>query len=94
MRSVLEALKEKFDLVILDTPPLSGGADGAILGAAADGVLMIVRAGETDRDAAKQAARQLLTVGARLLGAVLNDPDNETPKYGGYYYHYEYYGAK
>lgn len=92
MRSVLEALKQKFDMVILDTPPLSGGADGAILGAAADGVLMIVRAGKTDREAAKQAARQLHTVGARLLGAVINDPDNETPKYGGYYYHYEYYG--
>lgn len=78
-------------MVILDSPPLAGGADGAILGASVDGVVMVVRAGETEMDAARHAARQLYTVGANLLGAVMNDPDGEAEKYGTYY-HSEYYG--
>ncbi len=93
VRQLLDALRERYDMVILDTPPLSGGADAAILGAQADGVLMVVRAGDTDREAARMAARQLHTVGARLLGAVMNDPSGEVPRYG-YYYQYEYYGEQ
>jgi capsular exopolysaccharide synthesis family protein len=91
VRQLLEALRARYDMVILDTPPLSGGADAAILGAQADGVLMVVKAGDTDREAARMAARQLHSVGANLLGAVMNDPSGEVPKYG-YYYAYDYYG--
>ncbi len=90
-RDVLRTLRDHFDMVILDTPPLAGGADAAILGASVDGVIMVVRAGETELEAARQAARQLHTVGATLIGAVMNDPDGEVEKYGSYY-HYEYYG--
>ena len=92
VRDLLASLREAYDMVLLDTPPLAGGADAAILGAAVDGVIMVVRAGDTERDAVRQAGRQLHTVGARLLGAVMNDPDGEVEKYGGYYYQYEYYG--
>jgi polysaccharide biosynthesis transport protein len=92
MREVLNTLREEFDIVILDTPPLSGGADGAILGAMVDGVLLVVRAGQTDREQVRHAGRQLATVGANLLGAVMNDPDGEGERYGRYAYQYEYYG--
>ena len=92
MREVLNTLREEFDIVILDTPPLSGGADGAILGAMVDGVLLVVRAGQTDREQVRHAGRQLATVGANLLGAVMNDPDGEGERYGSYAYQYEYYG--
>ena len=90
-RDVLRTLREHFDMVILDSPPLAGGADGAILGASVDGVVMVVRAGETEMDAVRHAGRQLYTVGANLIGAVMNDPDGEAEKYGTYY-HSEYYG--
>ncbi|TVR60854.1 MAG: polysaccharide biosynthesis tyrosine autokinase [Gemmatimonadales bacterium] len=90
-RDFLRTLRDRFDMVILDSPPLAGGADAAILGAAADGVIMVVRAGQTEMDAARHAARQLHTVGARLLGTVMNDPDGEAKKYGTYY-HSQYYG--
>jgi polysaccharide biosynthesis transport protein len=93
-RELLRVLRERFDMVILDTPPLAGGADSAILGAATDGVIMVVRAGRTETEAVRQAARQLHTVGARVLGAVMNDPDGEVEKYDGYYYHYGYYGRE
>jgi polysaccharide biosynthesis transport protein len=94
MRETLAAVAEGYNMVILDTSPTSAGADAAILGAACDGVLMVIRAGKTDRDAARHALGQLGTVGARVLGGVLNDPDAELPKYGGYYGYYEYYGEE
>jgi len=92
-REVVNTLREEFEMVILDTPPLAGGADAAILGAVADGVLMVVRAGATDRDQVRQAGRQLHTVGAHLIGAVMNDPEGEGERYGSYYYQYDYYGG-
>lgn len=93
MREVVEELKESYDLVIFDTPPLLAASDASVLGTFADGVLLVVRAGHTDRGAAQQALGQLRTVGARVLGAVLNDPDSKIPSHGGYYY-YNYYGSK
>jgi len=71
---ILSAFRVRYDLVIVDTPPLSAGTDAAILGSLADGVLMVVRAGVTQRAAVRLARRQLHLAGATLLGAVLNDP--------------------
>jgi polysaccharide biosynthesis transport protein len=55
-------------------------------------VLLVVRAGRTERSAAQTAIHQLRTLNARTLGVVLNDPDAAIPKYGNYYYYYSYYG--
>jgi tyrosine-protein kinase Etk/Wzc len=92
MKETLAMFGERFDLVILDTPPLLAASDAAVLGRSVDGVLLVVRAGHTDRSAAQLAVEQLRTVGARVVGAVLNDPDAKIPSYGGYY-HYDYYGT-
>ena len=82
-------------MVIMDTPPLLAASDAAILSRIADGAIVVVRAGRTERNALQAAIQQLGTVGARVLGTVLNDPDAEVPKYAryyGYYYnnYYEY----
>ena len=79
--------------MVIDSPPLLAAADAAILGRETDGVLLVVRAGQTDRAAAQHAVEQLRTVGARVVGAVLNDPDAVVQSYGGYYYH-SYYGVE
>jgi capsular exopolysaccharide synthesis family protein len=92
MRKGLAALAEAFDLIILDTPPLLAASDGAILATLSDGVVLVLRAGATEGEAAQQAIQQLGAVGARIVGAVLNDPDAKVPMYSGYY-HYEYAGA-
>jgi capsular exopolysaccharide synthesis family protein len=89
MRDALGKLTEAFDLVVLDTPPLLAASDAAILATLADGVVMVVRAGVTEIEAGQQAIQQLASVGARVVGAVLNDPDAKVQKYGGYY-NYEY----
>jgi capsular exopolysaccharide synthesis family protein len=93
MKRALQLLSEQYDVVVLDTPPLMAAADAAILGAGVDGVVLVVRAGQTERGAAQFAMQQLHGVGARVLGAVLNDPDAQVPLYGGYYY-YNYYATE
>jgi capsular exopolysaccharide synthesis family protein len=89
MRSTLTKLTESFDMIILDTPPLLAASDASILATMVDGVLLVVRAGETEAEAGVQAIQQLNAVGARIVGAVLNDPDAKVARYGSYY-HYEY----
>jgi capsular exopolysaccharide synthesis family protein len=74
-QQVLEDLKLAFDAIIIDTPPLNLVTDAAIIGARADGVLVLARAGVTDRDAYRYAIEQLQGVHARVLGCVLNDVD-------------------
>ncbi|HJR16874.1 MAG TPA: AAA family ATPase [Gemmatimonadales bacterium] len=90
MRVLLQELAKNFDLVILDTPPVLATADAGILSSLADGVLLVVRAGQTDRVAAKRAHQQLVNVKARVVGTVLNDPGGEVSQYGDYYYPYDY----
>lgn len=88
MRQTLASLSEAFDLLILDSPPLLASA-AAILSTMTDGTLLVVRAGVTELEAGQQAIQQLNVVGARVIGAILNDPDAKLPKYGAYY-RYEY----
>ena len=95
MTALLDRLGETYDLLILDTPPLLAASDAAIVSRISDGALVVVRAGRTEKSALQTAVQQLTTVGARVLGTVLNDPDAEVPKYAryyGYYYntYYEY----
>ena len=88
MNTTLEAVAKDFEIVIIDSPPLLAASDAAILTRHADGALVVVRAGKTERSALQTAIQQLATVGARVLGTVLNDPDAEVPKYASYYSYY------
>lgn len=90
MRHLLNELREQYDIIVLDTPPVLATADAGIVGSLADGVLLVVRAGTTDRNAAQRACQQLTNVGARVVGTVLNDPRGEVAKEGEYYYPYDY----
>ncbi len=91
-RTTFATLTEGYDLIVIDTPPLLAASDAAILATLSNGVVLVLRAGSTDNAAAQQAVQQLNAVGARIVGAVLNDPDTQVPKYGAYY-HYEYSAA-
>jgi Mrp family chromosome partitioning ATPase/uncharacterized protein involved in exopolysaccharide biosynthesis len=89
VRSVLDQVAGDYDLIILDTPPVLVSADAAILAPAVDDVILIVRAGQTDREAAERAYQQLAAAGASLLGVVLNDPAGEVTRYRKLYYSYD-----
>ncbi len=90
MRVLLQELREQFDIIVLDTPPVLATADAGIVASLTDGVLLVVRAGTTDKNAAQRACQQLANVGARVIGTVLNDPGGEVAKEGDYYYPYDY----
>lgn len=93
MHRLLEALAARYDLVIVDTPPVLAAADAEILGVQTDAVLVVVRAGQTDRQSAQYAVQQLRGIGAHVVGAVLNDPDRKVPGYGRYGYYYDDYAV-
>lgn len=72
MVELLESLRDRFDTIIVDTPPLLPVTDAAVLSAHADGVVVVVRAGKTSGQQLTLAMRSLQAVGARVLGTVLN----------------------
>ena len=73
LRALLERLGGAVDLVLIDSPPVGLVADAAALAPSVDGVILVVSAGRTKRDLAQRAKQQLDNVGARVLGAVLNN---------------------
>jgi capsular exopolysaccharide synthesis family protein len=92
-----ELLKQaagKFDRVILDSPPINAVADAAVLATQTDGVLLVLKAGKTNREAARRALRSLADVQARMYGAVLNDVDLRAPRYGDSYLAYGQYAEE
>jgi len=93
MKDLLKKLEEKFDIVIIDSPPVIAVTDATILSTIVDGTLLVVYAGQTEREAIKRATMMLSSVAARLLGTVLNGFDIQGI-YGSYYYYYyhHYYG--
>ena len=96
MRGLLAELRQRFDMILLDSPPLNLVTDAAVLGAEADGVIVIARAGATDRSALRYAMDQLRAVNAHVSGTVLNDLDyaGRGRYYGsgyGYGYYHRYY---
>jgi capsular exopolysaccharide synthesis family protein len=93
-REVLDECSDKFERVILDSPPAVLVTDPAILAGSCDGVVLVVRSGRTAHHHARRARRNLGDVGARILGVVLNDCDLRTRGYGGYGYGYGYYRTK
>jgi capsular exopolysaccharide synthesis family protein len=88
---MLEALKQRYDRIILDSPPTAAVTDPVILGAIADGVILVVKGGRTTRDAARHSQRQLVSANARLLGVIVNEIDFSNPAYGYQYYYYRNY---
>lgn len=92
MKEILSELRSRYDVVLVDMPPVHVAADALILSRETDGMVVVVRAGKTDRNAALDALKSLAGVGARVIGAVLNDPDHKVESHAGYYY-YDYYSS-
>lgn len=87
---VLSELGNRYDRILLDSPPVLAVTDAVVLSRTADGVILVAKCGKTSRDAVTGAARQLREVDARLVGVVLNELDLTDKQYG--YYYYSYYG--
>lgn len=91
---VLEQIDQRYDRIILDSPPVNAVTDSVILGRQVDGTILVIKSSKTGKDAVRRARRQLAAVGAYMLGAVLNDMSlEEGGGYNYYYYHKYAYGS-
>lgn len=88
MTNLIEKLKEKYDIVILDSAPLQAVTDAQILSTKADGTILVIRAQRTNRESVIEAKNLLAKVGANIIGTVLHAVENTRGKY------YYYYGSK
>lgn len=87
LSKLLTRLKENYDFVLVDTPPVFPVADARVVGRFSDGVILVARAGQTAREAASAAHRRLAADDVRVLGLILNDWD---PKSSAHTYYGDY----
>jgi Mrp family chromosome partitioning ATPase len=90
MRDALEELREEYDFVILDSPPVLPVTDAVVLGREADGAVLVVKGHDTPRELLRRARDQLLQANVHLLGAVVNNVDL---RWGDQYFYGRYYGS-
>jgi capsular exopolysaccharide synthesis family protein len=88
---LLDRAREEFDLIILDAPPLLGFPEPLQMAAAVDGVIVVTRAGQTERKAVAAVLNTLSHLRANVVGLVLNEVKKDMGS-GYYYYGYGYYG--
>jgi Mrp family chromosome partitioning ATPase len=81
-------MRRRFDLIVFDTPPLNAATDAVVLGTQVDGTVVVIRAGKTQKNVAKQKIELFYTVHAKLLGLILNGTSVDLAHEGYSYYHY------
>jgi len=89
MKNVLAQLSEQYDHIVLDTPPSLSVTDAVVLSPRADAVVLVIRSGQTTRQALRRSRDILAQVNAKVIGVLLNAVDLSSPDY---YYYYEYQG--
>ena len=83
---MIASLRNRYDAVIIDAPPLGNVIDAAVIAPKCDGVVLVVEADQTSRRLAMDVKKQIEMTGSRILGVVLNKVKVEKSKY------YKYYG--
>lgn len=89
MKQVLDELREQYDHVVVDTPPTLSVTDAVVLSPRVDAIILVIRSGQTTKQALRRARDILMQVNAHVTGVLLNAVDLSSPDY---YYYYEYQG--
>jgi polysaccharide biosynthesis transport protein len=89
MKNLLHLLADRYDHILIDSPPLIHVTDPVILSSLVDGVILVVHGGKSTRAVAQRARQELASVGAKVFGVVLNNVDMRRD--GDYYYYQRYY---
>ncbi|ODS30690.1 MAG: Succinoglycan biosynthesis transport protein [Candidatus Scalindua rubra] len=89
MEKFCDDIRKMFDYVLLDSPPIMSVTDATILARLTDASLLLVKTGETNRDAVKRSIAQFNDINAKVLGVVMNNVDLSKGSY--YYHYYQYY---
>jgi uncharacterized protein involved in exopolysaccharide biosynthesis/Mrp family chromosome partitioning ATPase len=87
----LARMRQEFQMVIIDSPPMLNMPDARVLGRMSDGVVLVVRSAQTTREMAAAAAGRLMEDGTRVLGTVLNEWDPSKTRNSDYTYRHRYY---
>ena len=87
MKDVLAELREQYDHIVVDTPPTLSVTDAVVTSTRADSVVLVIRSGQTTKQALRRSRDVLLQVNAKVSGVLLNAVDLSSPDY---YYYYEY----
>jgi polysaccharide biosynthesis transport protein len=90
MKSLLQIMAERYDHILIDSPPLMNVSDSVILSSMVDGVILVVHGGKSPRAVAQRARQELVNVGAKIFGVVLNNVDLRSNGYDEYYYNRYY----
>jgi len=91
MNNVLTEWRKQFDHIVIDTPPALSVTDAVLLSVQADSVILVIRSGQTTKQALRRARQLLAYVNAKIIGVVVNAMDLNASDY---YYYYGYYGKK
>lgn len=89
MRDLLADLREKYDHIVIDTPPTLSVTDAVVLSQRADAIVLVIRSSKTTKQALRRSRDILMQVNAHITGVLLNAVDLTSPDY---YYYYEYQG--
>jgi capsular exopolysaccharide synthesis family protein len=89
MRDLLAELRGLYDHIVIDTPPTLSVTDAVVLSPRADATILVIRSGQTTKQALRRARDILMQVNAHVAGVLLNAVDLTSPDY---YYYYEYQG--
>jgi len=89
MKDILAELREQYDHIVVDTPPTLSVTDAVVMSTRADSVVLVIRSGQTTKQALRRSRDLLMQVNARVSGVLLNAVDLSSPDY---YYYYEYQG--
>jgi Mrp family chromosome partitioning ATPase len=94
MKALLSTLVEKYDHIVIDSPPLINVTDPVILSTMVDGVVLVVQGGRSTREVVRRARMELATANAKVFGVVLNNVNLKREGYNDYYYdrYYSSYG--
>jgi capsular exopolysaccharide synthesis family protein len=93
MSQLVDHLEQEWDMILFDSPPIVAVTDSSMISAEIDALVMVVKAGQTDRSAVDRALDTVANVKSPLIGAILNGANPETlaGKYSYYYSYYNYY---
>ncbi|ACF14971.1 capsular exopolysaccharide family [Chloroherpeton thalassium ATCC 35110] len=90
MKDMLQLFRERYDIVLLDSPPIIAVTDPQVLAKVADGMILVLLSGQTQIELAKRSIDAIRKVNAKIIGFVLNSFDFNN-SYGSYYKYYRYY---
>jgi capsular exopolysaccharide synthesis family protein len=92
MSSLVDSMKQQFDYILFDSPPLLPVSDAVVLGPKIDGAILVIWGGKTSRDALKRAKEKLAVHQLKCAGVIINNIRLDESDYYYMKHYYHYYG--